>query len=211
MYKDVQQVSKDQFKLSDIGWFPILRPSLSMSFSDIQTEFGNISAKAYPALIVEIREDCMLGLVISTAGGHGLGRKPESIRNRSTYVIGKRFRSFTSPTYGASLLPRISLNVTIGDYDPREGAFVDMFDTCKIPYDSRFEKKGAFTRESLTDLTIMRISVALHSKIAAPDDVQKFKRWLDAWEKIFVVSGKPATEPLSTVKNQAVNSKPAPT
>ena len=75
-YTDVKRMERRQFEIGDIGWFPVLRPSVAGSPSDIQTEFGNICAKSYPLIIVEKFNDCMIGLIINTAGGNGLSMKP---------------------------------------------------------------------------------------------------------------------------------------
>ncbi|CAG5184770.1 uncharacterized protein ALTATR162_LOCUS11073 [Alternaria atra] len=57
LYVYVKRIEQQKFDIGDIGWFPILRPSLSESSSDLHTEFGYICAKSYPLIIVEKLED----------------------------------------------------------------------------------------------------------------------------------------------------------
>lgn len=105
----------------------------------------------------------MLGLVINTAGVNGLERKPESVRQRSTYVTGSRFKGSHHPPYGGILNPLSLLKVdSTAGYDPADGAFVDMFETHRIPYDSRFKKDGRLTAESRVALKRMRISALMY-------------------------------------------------
>ncbi|KAI4942377.1 hypothetical protein J4E86_010180 [Alternaria arbusti] len=112
-YADVKPVPQDNFSIGDIGWFPVLRPSLSVSSSDIHTEFGYICAKSYPVIIVEYLDDCMLGLIISTSHGNGLRLKGESIRHRSVPVVDQSSSSPVpdQPSWGADLSPRQTIRV----------------------------------------------------------------------------------------------------
>jgi hypothetical protein len=171
-FKDPRTVHKSRFAIGDIGWFPLLRLSWrsnSSSAHDIHTEYGPISAKIYPCIIVKLRPDCMLGLPISTAGSDGLKHKSESLRARSTYVIGSRFKGCETPAYGKWLNPVRNLQVEVKSgvrgYDPDEGAFVDLLDTVRIGYHTRFEKKGVLTEGSRRALGIMRVQVLMYEAV----------------------------------------------
>jgi hypothetical protein len=111
----------------------------------------------------------MLSLPISTAGSDGVKRKPKSLRARSTYVIGSRFKGCETPAYGQWLNPVRNLQVEVKSgvrgYDPDEGAFVDLLDTVRIGYDTRFEKKNALTKESARALGMMRMQMLMYEAV----------------------------------------------
>ncbi|EOA85037.1 hypothetical protein ACJQWK_06839 [Exserohilum turcicum] len=169
-YQSIQKVSQDVFAVGDIGWLPLPRLSLCPSPADIPSSCGAISLKTYPFIIARKLPDCMIGLVISTAGGDGLTRKPEAIRQRSTYIFSATTtRILDLPSRSSVLNPRVLLKVqepTAGDgldgYSPDEGAFVDMLDTYTIQYDSRFEKVACLTKASVGAMKQMRLSALLH-------------------------------------------------
>jgi len=164
-YADVKPVPQDNFSIGDIGWFPVLRPSLSVSSSDIHTEFGYICAKSYPVIIVEYLDDCMLGLIISTSHGNGLRLKGESIRHRSVPVVDQSSSSPVpdQPSWGAYLSPRQTIRVENlnGQYRPPASAYIDMLNAIMIPYDSRFQKEGAIVKDDVLALQRMRLSALL--------------------------------------------------
>lgn len=108
-------VNRENFSIGDIGWFPILRPSVCPSFWDIQTQFGYVSGKAYPAVIIDTPKDSIFVLLITTAGGKGLKCKPESLQQRSARVVTERGPVASGdalPQVGKSLLPNTLLRVT---------------------------------------------------------------------------------------------------
>jgi hypothetical protein len=112
--QDFHAANRKHFSVGDIGWFPILRPSVCPSIADIQTQFDYVSGKPYPAVIVNMPEDSMIVLLITTAGGTGLKRKPESVQKRSVSVVAEcgpvSFRD-AIPGVGKSLLPNTLLKV----------------------------------------------------------------------------------------------------
>ncbi|KAI4906203.1 hypothetical protein J4E90_010786 [Alternaria incomplexa] len=164
-YADVKPVPQENFSVGDIGWFPVLRPSLSVSSSDIHTEFGYICAKSYPVVIVEYLDDCMLGLIISTSHGNGLRLKGESVRDRSVPVVDQssRFPVPDPSNWGADLSPRQTIRVENlnGQYRPPASAYIDMLNAIMIPYDSRFQKEGAIVKDDVLALQRMRLSALL--------------------------------------------------
>ncbi|KAI4667546.1 uncharacterized protein J4E79_002235 [Alternaria viburni] len=138
-YTDVQRMRRRDFKVGDIGWFPVLRPSLAESPSDIHTQYGYICAKSYPLIIVEMFQDCMLGLIISTANRTGLNNKDRSIVNRSVPIITYMSPNPTSSDWGHSLYPRQRLRANrSGRYQPPNNAYVDLLNAIIIPYNTRF-------------------------------------------------------------------------
>ncbi|KAH8635475.1 hypothetical protein IG631_10876 [Alternaria alternata] len=182
-YANVQSVEQTEFAVGDIGWFPILRPSLSESSSDIHTEFGYICAKAYPLIIVEKLEDCMLGLVISTSNGNGLRLKCASVKSRSAPLLAELSQNSTFPDWGQKLYPRRMLHVKrSSEYSPPAGAYVDMLNVIMIPYDTRFQKKGRLMGVNVPILQQMRLSAVLaKSQAAKLGDDPKFRMWFNEW------------------------------
>ncbi|KAI4676885.1 hypothetical protein J4E81_011034 [Alternaria sp. BMP 2799] len=185
-YADVKPVNSHNFSVGDIGWFPVLRPSLSVSSSDIHTEFGYICAKSYPIVIVECLDDCMLGLIISTSHGNGLRLKGDSIRERSVPVVDQSSNSPVPhpPNWGAGLYPRQTVRVEhrSGEYRPPASAYIDMLNTIMIPYDSRFRKDGAIMEDDVLALQRMRLSaVLLKSDAGALGDSTELWNYLTGW------------------------------
>ena len=162
-YKSVRNVDPKTISVGDIGWAPLPRMALSSSTNKtIPSEYGKVSIKVYPFIIVKKLDDCMLGVVISTAGGQGLKTKSASVRQRSCYVTGPNFKGFDDPPFGWAMSPRCQNLVVAGTgYEPAPGAFVDMLDSHKIYYNSRFEKSGCLTIQSRVDLGRMRLSALL--------------------------------------------------
>lgn len=162
-YKSVRNVDPKTISVGDIGWAPLPRMALSSSTNKtIPSEYGKVSIKVYPFIIVKKLDDCMLGVVISTARGQGLKTKSASVRQRSCYVTGPNFKGFDDPPFGWAMSPRCQNLVVAGtDYEPAPGAFVDMLDSHKIYYNSRFEKSGCLTIQSRVDLGRMRLSALL--------------------------------------------------
>ncbi|CAN9398957.1 unnamed protein product [Alternaria alternata] len=162
-YKHVRNVDPKTISVGDIGWAPLPRMAISSSTNKtIPSEYGKVSIKVYPFIIVKMLDDCMLGLVISTAGGQGLKRKDVSIRQRSCYVTGPKFKGFDDQPFGWAMSPRCQNLVVAGTgYEPAPGAYVDMLDTHKIYYNSKFEKSGCLTIQSRVDLGRMRLSALL--------------------------------------------------
>jgi hypothetical protein len=141
-YANVESVEQTEFAVGDIGWFPILRPSLSESSSDIHTEFGYVCAKSYPLIVVEMLEDCMLGLIISTSNGNGLRQRCASVKSRSALLLTELSQKPSFLDWGEELHPRKWLRVrSSSEYSPPAGAYVDMLNVIMIPYDTRFQEK----------------------------------------------------------------------
>ncbi|CAN9437042.1 unnamed protein product [Alternaria alternata] len=161
-YADVKGVEKDEFKIGDIGWFPVLRLSLSASPTDIHSEFGYICAKSYPVIITRKLDDCMLGLIVSTSNGNGLRLKSSDVKSRSVPIVTELSCTSTSSDWGKYLHPRRMLRVEgSSGYVPPAGAYVDMFNVIMIPYDTRFQIKGKLRKEDVSALNPMRLSAAL--------------------------------------------------
>ena len=153
-FVDYESLKPRDFEIGDIGWFPVLRPTLSTSSSDIHTEFGYICAKAYPLIIVEKLDDCMIGLIISTSGGSGLSRKGTSIKSRSVPIFHESYGHFTSPELGTDLFPRQKIRVDKqSGYRPAPSAYIDMLNTIMIPYDTRFKKEGSIVGDDVLPLS----------------------------------------------------------
>lgn len=153
------KIDPSSVSIGDITWYPILRPSVYSTTDDISTEFGLISAKYYPVIIVAKEPDSMIGLPISTAGGRGLGSKPDSIRQRSTYVRSGWNLGQTPAIAGSVLKPQCVLTVSgASAYQPLSEAFVDMLDGLVMAYDSRFVKEASLTADSVEALVRMRCS-----------------------------------------------------
>ncbi|RYN37675.1 hypothetical protein AA0114_g11509 [Alternaria tenuissima] len=188
-YANVKNVERTKFVVGDIGWFPILRPSVSKSSFDIYTEFGYICAKSYPLIIVETLEDCMLGLVISTSNGNGLRLKCDAVKSRSALLVNETSRNSTFSDWGQELIPRKMLRVKgSSDYSPAAGAYVDMLNVIMIPYDTRFQKKGYLIMEDVLVLQRMRLSAVLAASGAGklgsiPNLWQWLGRWYQKWCK----------------------------
>ncbi|RYO16618.1 hypothetical protein AA0111_g11295 [Alternaria arborescens] len=182
-YANVKNVERTKFVVGDIGWFPILRPSVSKSSSDIYTEFGNICAKSYPLIIVETLEDCMLGLVISTSNGNGLRLKCDAVKSRSALLVSETSRNSTFSDWGQELIPRKMLRVKCSsEYSPAAGAYVDMLNVIMIPYDTRFQKKGYLIMEDVLVLQRMRLSAVLAASGAGKlGSIPNFWQWLGRW------------------------------
>jgi hypothetical protein len=68
-------------------------------------------------------------------------------------------------------------------YNPPERAFVDMMDVVKIPYDSKFKKKGALTIASRKDIVKMHTPAVLQSS-ARQMNRAAFTMWLDKFRKL---------------------------
>ncbi|KAG9190117.1 hypothetical protein G6011_08205 [Alternaria panax] len=162
-YRAVRNIDPKSISVGDIGWAPLPRMAQgSSTHKTIPSEYGNVSIKVYPFIVVKMLDDCMLGVVISTAGGQGLKNKHADVRQRSCYVTGGNFRGFDDPPFGWAMSPRCQNLVVAGSgYEPALGAFVDMLDSHKIHYNSRFEKKGSLTIHSRVDLGRMRLSALL--------------------------------------------------
>jgi hypothetical protein len=182
-YANVKNLERTEFAVGDIGWFPVLRPSLSESSSDIHTEFGYICAKSYPLIIVERLEDCMIGLIISTSNGNGLRLKCASVKSRSTVLVTESSRNSTFSDWGQELIPRKMLRVKgSSEYSPPAGAYVDMLNVIMIPYDTRFQKKGSLMSEDFLVLQQMRLSAVLAiSGAGKKGPVPRFWMWFGEW------------------------------
>ncbi|KAG9190116.1 hypothetical protein G6011_08204 [Alternaria panax] len=183
-YTDVKNIDKDKFKIGNIGWFPILRPSLSASPANIHTKFGYICAKAYPVVIFGKFDDFMLGLIISTSNGNGLNFKGPSIKGRSVPVVTESSSISTSSDWGQQhLQPKRKLRVKgSSGYIPPTGAYVDMFNTISIPYDSRFQIEGRILPEDVLPMNQMRFSATLYSArpMTVSDNIGVCN-WLGNW------------------------------
>ncbi|CAN9152145.1 unnamed protein product [Alternaria alternata] len=180
-YAHVKDVEKDKFERGDIGWFPVLRPSLSASPTDIHTEFGYICAKSYPVIITKKLEDCMLGLMISTSNGNGLKLKSSWVKGRSVPIVTESSRTSTSSDWDKHLHPRRMLRVEgSSGYVPPAGAYVDMLNVIMIPYDTRFQIKGKLREEDVSSLNVMRLSAVLLSSTPDPSgsNVINYCNWL---------------------------------
>lgn len=189
-YADVKPVRRHSFNIGDIGWFPVLRPSLSVSSSDIHTAFGYICAKSYPLIIVEKLDNCMLGLIISTSNGNGLRLKDYSIREQSVPVVDQSSSSPVPhpPNWGAGLYPRQTVWVEhrSGEYHPPASAYIDMLNTIMITHDSRFQKEGAIMKDNVLALQRMRLSaVHLESDAGAMGDSKELWEYLTGWLRDF--------------------------
>lgn len=182
-YTNVESVEQTEFTIGDIGWFPILRPSLSESSSDIHTEFGYICAKSYPLIVVEMLEDCMLGLIISTSNGNGLRLKCASVKSRSTLLLTELSQKPSFSDWGEELHPRKWLRVkSSSEYSPPAGAYVDMLNVIMIPYDTRFQKKGSLISKYFLVLQQMRLSAVLATSGAGKRGfAPKFWTWFGEW------------------------------
>ncbi|KAI8939204.1 hypothetical protein NX059_005034 [Plenodomus lindquistii] len=177
------------YTVGDIAWYPVLRPTFNPSPGDIQTEFGFVCAKFYPVVIVEKLEDNMIALVISTSGGRGLSALPPSAQRRCTHVVSDYTKVLPMMPFGSNILPEKILSVASEwdeaagqpkGYEPHPKAYVDMLDTIKIRYDTRFKKGGALTAESARDIVSMRAAVMLdRSRKAMGDD--DFGKLLRTW------------------------------
>jgi hypothetical protein len=182
-YANVESVEQTEFAIGDIGWFPILRPSLSESSSDIHTEFGYICAKSYPLIVVEMLEDCMLGLIISTSNGNGLRLKCASVKSRSALLLTESSQKPSFSGWGEELHPRTWLRVKgSSEYSPPAGAYVDMLNVIMIPYDTRFQKKGSLMSEDFLVLQQMRLSAVLSTSGAGKRGfAPRFWTWFGEW------------------------------
>ena len=191
-YRNVNRIEPQMFNLGDIGWFPVLRPTLCTSSSDIHTQFGYICAKSYPVIIVEKLDDGMIGLIVSTSGGSGLSRKGTSIKSRSVPIMNEEYSHYTSSEWGTNVYPKRVLRVDRnGAYSPPSGAYVDMLNTVMIPYDSRFKKEGSILAADALPLQQMRLSAFLATTGAGRSGgYAEFRTWLDKWGSQFgIVSG----------------------
>jgi hypothetical protein len=186
-YANPKRVEPHMFHVGDIGWFPVLRPTVSESSSDIHTTFGYICAKSYPLLIVEKLDDCMLGLIISTSGGSGLTRKGPSVKSRSVPIVNEWSRYSTLSDWGASLHPRQKLWVDKkGEYSPPAGAYVDLLNVIMVPYDSRFKKEGNIVGVDALPLQQMRLSAFFATTGAGrAGGYPEFQNWLASWGNHF--------------------------
>lgn len=182
-YANVESVEQTEFAIGDIGWFPILRPSLSESSSDIHTEFGYICAKSYPLIVVEMLEDCMLGLIISTSNGNGLRLKCASVKSRSALLLTKSSQKPSFSGWGEELHPRTWVRVKgSSEYSPPPGAYVDMLNVIMILYDTRFQKKGSLMSEDFLVLQQMRRSAVLSTSGAGKRGfAPRFWMWFGEW------------------------------
>ncbi|KAI4942455.1 hypothetical protein J4E91_010052 [Alternaria rosae] len=180
-YSNVKRIEPDVLSIGDIAWFPVLRPTLFASPSDIHTEFGYICAKSYPIIIVEKLDDCMIGLIISTSGGNGLNRKGTSIKSRSVPIIHESYSNLTSSEWGTDVYPKRLLRVDRnGEYSPPSGAYVDLLNTITIPYDSRYKKEGSIVAADALPLQQMRLSAFLATTGAGRSgSYVEFRNWLD--------------------------------
>ncbi|KAI4703632.1 hypothetical protein J4E89_009854 [Alternaria sp. Ai002NY15] len=188
-YTDVKPIERRQFEIGDIGWFPVLRPSLFVSPSDIHTEFGYICAKNYPVIIVEKLHDCMVGLIINTSGGIGLRKKGPSVRNRSVRISKHPYNAHPDSDWGKSLYPRQVLNVKrSSNYNPRIGAYVDMLNSVMIPHDSRFRKEGNIVEDDILPMQQMRLSALIATSAAGRlKSLDGFCDWMWNWGHKFGV------------------------
>jgi hypothetical protein len=187
----------DRFNVGDIGWYPVLRPSTKPCIEDICMEYGFICAKKYPIIIVDRLDDCMIGLIISTGQGCGLNYKRDSVRDRSVHVLLNGDTTTPLSPFGNDLVyrrpPRVLEYTNPGyipaKYKPHEGAFVDLLDSIKIPYDSRFKQEARLTNESRDDLVQMRAAAVLtnckRTWYRMPKEESMFKEWLDDWRATF--------------------------
>ncbi|KAI4611913.1 hypothetical protein J4E80_007364 [Alternaria sp. BMP 0032] len=182
-FQNVERVKRRKFEVGDIGWFPVLRPSMIESPSDIHTEFGYICAKNYPLIIVEKLRDCMLGLLINTSGGKGLSKKGPSVMNRSVPIVKYPLSDPPPSPWGQELYPKQVLNVQMySNYTPPTGAYVDMLNTVMIPYDSRFRKEGTIVDADILPLQQMRLSALLATSQAGHlENMVGFCRWMWSW------------------------------
>ncbi|KAI4667539.1 uncharacterized protein J4E79_002228 [Alternaria viburni] len=148
--------------VGDIGWAPLPRMAATSRDWFVPSQYGQIVIKVYPFIIVKKMDDCMIGMPITTAGGNGLTNKMESLRARSTYVVGANFRGKNDVSYGWGMGPKemnLEVDQTAGAYEPRAGAFVDVLDTYQIPYNTRWKAEGRLTYTSRVDLLRMRHAV----------------------------------------------------
>ncbi|KAI4664535.1 uncharacterized protein J4E88_010679 [Alternaria novae-zelandiae] len=182
-FQDVERIKRRKFEVGDIGWFPVLRPSMVESPSDIHTEFGYICAKNYPLIIVEKLRDCMLGLLINTSGGKGLSKKGPSVMNRSVPIVKYPLRDSPPSLWGHELYPKQVLNVQMySNYTPPTGAYVDMLNTIMIPYDSRFRREGTIVDADILPLQQMRLSALLATSQAGHlENMVGFCKWMWSW------------------------------
>jgi hypothetical protein len=161
-YQNVGHIDRNSINVGDIGWAPLPRMSLSDNAANAPSAYGQICIKVYPFIIVRTMGDCMIGVVITSAGGNGLRHKEDSLCSRSTYVVGARFRGYTDRPYGGAVGPAgMNLEVERGGYEPAMGAFVDVLDSYQLPYNTRFEKEGRLTQKSRLDLGRMRVAAMM--------------------------------------------------
>ncbi|KAI4942369.1 hypothetical protein J4E86_010172 [Alternaria arbusti] len=108
--------------VGDIGWAPLPRMAATSRDWFVPSQYGQICIKVYPFIIVKKMDDCMIGMPITTAGGNGLTNKMESLRARSTYVVGANFRGKNDVSYGWGMGPKemnLEVDRTAGAYEPR--------------------------------------------------------------------------------------------
>ncbi|KAI4931768.1 hypothetical protein J4E85_004365 [Alternaria conjuncta] len=82
-YQNVQGIDPNAISVGDIGWAPLPRMAATSRATHIPSQYGQIVIKVYPFIIVKKMNDCMIGVVISSAGGNGLRYKQDSLRARN--------------------------------------------------------------------------------------------------------------------------------
>ncbi|KAI4908528.1 uncharacterized protein J4E92_010854 [Alternaria infectoria] len=159
-YQNVQGINPNAISAGDIGWAPLPRMAATARATHIPSQYGQIIIKVYPFIIVKKMDDCMIGVVISSAGGNGLRYKQDSLRARSTCVVEEGCRGPTNVSYGWAMGPRLDLEVDgTSAYRPLPGAFVDVLDSYQIPYNTRWKADGRLTHVSRGNLWKMRFAL----------------------------------------------------
>ncbi|KAI4676878.1 hypothetical protein J4E81_011027 [Alternaria sp. BMP 2799] len=159
-YQNVRGIDPNAISVGDIGWAPLPRMAATTRATHIPSQYGQIIIKVYPFIIVKKMADCMIGVVISSAGGNGLRYKQDSLRARSTCVVEEGCRGPTNVSYGWAMGPRLDLEVDgTSAYKPVPGAFVDVLDSHQIPYNTRWKADGRLTHVSRGNLWKMRFAL----------------------------------------------------
>ncbi|KAI4634301.1 uncharacterized protein J4E87_001474 [Alternaria ethzedia] len=159
-YQNVRGTDPNAISVGDIGWAPLPRMAATARATHVPSQYGQIVIKVYPFIIVKKMADCMIGVVISSAGGNGLRHKQDSLRARSTCVVEEGSRGPTNVSYGWAMGPRLDLEVDgTSAYRPVPGAFVDVLDSHQIPYNMRWKADGRLTHVSRGNLWKMRFAL----------------------------------------------------
>lgn len=104
--RPIVRIDSNTISVGDIGWAPLPRMAATSRPWFVPSEYGQICIKVYPFIIVKKMEDCIVGVVISTARGNGFTNKTASLRARSTYVVGANFRGYNDVSYGEGMGPK---------------------------------------------------------------------------------------------------------
>ncbi|KAI4611921.1 hypothetical protein J4E80_007372 [Alternaria sp. BMP 0032] len=159
-HQNVRGIDPNAISVGDIGWAPLPRMAATTRATHIPSQYGQIVIKVYPFIIVKKMNDCMIGVVISSAGGNGLRYKQDSLRARSTCVVEEGSRGPANVSYGWAMGPRLDLEVDgTTAYKPVPGAFVDVLDSHQIPYNTRWKADGRLTHVSRGNLWKMRFAL----------------------------------------------------